>query len=127
MPAETHVRGRGGGDTRGVADIVYDVVAEASGRAVAVLSDELTLASLGVTGLVLLDVVEAVGEELGERTVGPDIDDDDLAAVVSLGGLVELISEGVWGAEATRPAQDADRLEAGPTAESRAPQSEGLK
>lgn len=77
--------------------MVYEVVSESSGRRVDTLGDAENLVDLGVTGLVLLDVVETVREELGERTVGLDVDDDDLALAVTLGDLIELITAGLAG------------------------------
>ena len=88
------MRGRGG-DTRDVGQVVYEIVAEATGSAVSDLADGDRLDDLGVTGLVLLDVVETVEEELGERTLGVSIDDDALAAVQTLGELVALVREGL--------------------------------
>jgi phosphopantetheine binding protein len=95
VPAETHVRGRGGGDTRGVAEVVWEVVAEATARPVEALSADDRLSDLGVSDLVLVDVVETVGEELGERTVGLDLDDEALTApgTLTLGELAELVAE----------------------------------
>lgn len=78
--------------------MVYEVVAEATGRPVDSLSDRDALTELGLSGLVLIDAVEVVIEELGERTVGLEIDDDELAAASTLGELVALISDGL-----TRP------------------------
>jgi hypothetical protein len=78
-----------------VADVVYEVVAEVVGRPVAALGADDRLDDLGVTGLVLLDVIETVGEELGERTVGLDLDDDDVAEAVTLGDLIALVTEGL--------------------------------
>ena len=94
MPAETHIRGRGG-DTRSVAEVVFEVVAEVTGRHVADVSEDDALAELGITGLVLLDVVESVEEELGERTVGLDVEDEDLEGARTVGDLVAVISEGL--------------------------------
>ena len=94
MPAETHVV-KGGGDTRGVGEVVYEVVAEVTGRDITALADGDVLEALGVHGLVLIDVVEAVGEELGDRTVGLEVDDDELAGARTLGELVALVSEGL--------------------------------
>ena len=96
MPAETHVQ-RGGGDTRDVAAVVYEVVAEAAGSDIAALSDADTLDALGVSGLVLIDVIETLEEELGERTVGLDVDDADLEAAATLGDLVAVVSAGLHG------------------------------
>jgi acyl carrier protein len=92
VPAETHVQGRGGGDTRKVAEVVYEVVSEVTGTEIGALGDQDELTSLGVTGLVLVDVMDALMEELGERTVGFSVDDEDLASVRTLGELVSLVS-----------------------------------
>ena len=86
---------KGGGDTRGVEEVVYEVVAEVTGRDITALADGDVLETLGVHGLVLIDVVEAVGEELGDRTVGLEVDDDDLSRARTLGELVTLVSEGL--------------------------------
>ena len=94
MPAETHIRGRGG-DTRSVAEVVFEVVAEVTGRHIGEVSEDDALAELGITGLVLLDVVESVEEELGERTVGLDVQDEDLEAAQTVGDLAAVISEGL--------------------------------
>ena len=94
MPAETHVRGRGG-DTRSVAEVVFEVVSEVTGRPLSDLSTDDLLSVLGISGLVLLDVVETVGEELGERTVGLEVDDERLDGISSLGELIDLIGEGL--------------------------------
>ena len=94
MPAETHVRGRGG-DTRSVAEVVFEVVAEVTGRPLSDLSGDDTLADLGISGLVLLDVIETVGEELGERTVGLDVEDDRLDGISTLGELIDVLDEGL--------------------------------
>lgn len=95
MPAETHVRGRGGGDTRSVAEVVLGVVAEVTGCEPAELSTDDPLVERGVTGLVLIDVIEAVEEELGDRTVGIEVDDEELGSAATVGDLVDLIAEGL--------------------------------
>ncbi len=94
MPAETHIRGRGG-DTRSVAEVVFEVLAEVTGRPIADISEDDGLGDLGITGLVLLDVVESVEEELGERTVGLDVEDEELTGARTVGDLCTVISEGL--------------------------------
>ncbi len=91
MPAETHV----GRDQVGPEDVVrcvrfntaevlelHDVDVDLGAR----LVDDLGADELG-----LIDLVDAIEEELGERTVGFAIDDEDLADVATVGDLVEVV------------------------------------
>jgi len=78
-----------------VAEVVFEVVAEVTGRPLSDLSGDDTLADLGISGLVLLDVIETVGEELGERTVGLDVEDDRLDGISTLGELIDVLDEGL--------------------------------
>jgi acyl carrier protein len=92
MPAETHV----GRDRLGPDDIVRCV--RFNTAEVLELDDvEVDLGArlvddLGADELALIDLVEAIEEELGERTVGFAIDDDDLVDVATVGDLVEVVS-----------------------------------
>jgi len=92
MPAETHV----GRDRLGPDDVVTCV--RFNTAEVLELDDvEIDLGArladdLGADELALIDLVEAIEEELGERTVGFAIDDDDLADVTTVGDLVEVVS-----------------------------------
>ena len=78
MPAETHVaRGPIGPDE------VFRVLRERLAEILEIDEDRITLASnftedLGADSLALIELVEALEEELGERTVGFSIDDEDL-------------------------------------------------
>jgi acyl carrier protein len=99
MPAETHVRrGPIGPDEvwRLVRDALVDVTGLDPARAEAVGPDDV-LADLGVDGAVVLAVVAALEDELGERTVGFAFDDDDLADLVTVGDLVESVLGGLGG------------------------------
>ena len=92
MPAETHV----GRDRLGPDDVVRCVrgnVAEVLELPdVDVALDARLVDDLGADELALIDLVEAIEEELGERTVGFAIDDDDLADVTTVGDLVDVVS-----------------------------------
>jgi acyl carrier protein len=78
MPAETHVaRGEIGPEE------VLRVLRERLAEILEIDEDRITPASnftedLGADSLALIELVEALEEELGERTVGFSIDDEDL-------------------------------------------------
>ena len=92
MPAETHSHGRSL-DPDEVRALVLDRVSEVLGGD----PDELALDArlrddLGADDLTLLDLVELLEDELGERTVGFRLDDDDLAELETVGDLVDLVA-----------------------------------
>jgi len=78
MPAETHVaQGPIGPDE------VYRILRERLAEILEIDEDRIKLESsftedLGADSLALIELVEALEEELGERTVGFSIDDEDL-------------------------------------------------
>jgi acyl carrier protein len=78
VPAETHVaRGEMGPDE------VFRLLRERLAEILETDEDRITLDSnftedLGADSLALIELVEALEEELGERTVGFSIDDEDL-------------------------------------------------
>ena len=78
MPAETHVeRGPIGPDE------VFRILRERLAEILEIDEDRITLASsftedLDADSLALIELVEALEEDLGERTVGFSIDDEDL-------------------------------------------------
>jgi acyl carrier protein len=96
MPAETH-RSRGGADR----DDLLALVREAAATLVDADPDDVSastaLADLGIEGLVLLDLVELLEEELGERTIGLSVDDDELADLRTVGDVVDLLAALVQG------------------------------
>jgi acyl carrier protein len=92
MPAETHV----GRDRFGPDDVLrcvrFNVAEVLELPDVEVALDARLVDDLGADELALIDLVEAIEEELGERTVGFAIDDDDLVDVATVGDLVEVVS-----------------------------------
>lgn len=92
MPAETHV-GQDGVRTDDVARRVRDQIRDVLDLDDATrLTDRAELSEdLGADELTRIDLVEAIEAELGERTVGFAIDDDDLADVRTVGDLIEVV------------------------------------
>lgn len=91
MPAETHVE-RGPLDPDDVLALVRDRVAEIAG-----VDDDRIVPSaslvddLGLGSVLLFDVLEAIEEDVGERTVGFVVDDEDLADLRTVGDLVDYV------------------------------------
>jgi acyl carrier protein len=93
MPAETHVeQGPIGPD---------DVLAIVRDRLAEILEiDEATITrasrfreDLDADSLALIELVEALEAELGERTVGFSIDDDDLGDLLTVGDAVDYVMQ----------------------------------
>jgi acyl carrier protein len=91
MPAETHSHhGPVGADE--VARIVCERLAEVLGvDDDAVGLDARLREDLDVDDYALIDLAEAVEAELGERSVGLQFDDDDLADLVTVRDAVECV------------------------------------
>ncbi len=91
MPAETHVeRGEFGPDE--VLAVIRDRLAEI----LEIDEDRITRASsfaddLGADSLALIELVEVVEEDIGERTVGFSFDDEDLAELRTVGDAVDYV------------------------------------
>ncbi len=91
MPAETHSH-RGDLDAATVRALVIEQLAEAFGRdpddlaPTARLRDDLDADDFGV-----LDAFTAIETELGERTVGFTLDDDELAEILTVADAIELV------------------------------------
>ena len=91
MPAETHVN-RGPMDRQAVFELIRDRLAdileiEAKGVTEgASFSDD-----LGADSLALIELVESLEEELGERTVGFRIDDEDLEDLKTVRDAVDYV------------------------------------
>jgi acyl carrier protein len=91
MPAETHSR-RGPLDATEVERLVTERLAEALG----IDDDDLRLDARLVDDLdcddyTLLDLVDAIEADLGEREVGLHVDDDELAELVTVRDAVECV------------------------------------
>src|SRR3954454_17423498 len=91
MPAETHSH-HAPVDRDDVARIVCEELAQILGvDEDAVTLDTRLREDLDVDDYALIDLVEAVEAELGERSIGLHIDDDDLTELVTVGDAVECV------------------------------------
>lgn len=78
MPAETHID-RGPLDRRGVFELIRDQLADILEADPSTITEGSSFTEdLDADSLALIELVEALEEELGERTVGFHIDDEDL-------------------------------------------------
>ncbi|MGH9087972.1 MAG: phosphopantetheine-binding protein [Acidimicrobiales bacterium] len=78
MPAETHID-RGPLDRQGVLELIRDQLADILEADPATITESSSFSEdLDADSLALIELVEALEEELGERTVGFHIDDEDL-------------------------------------------------
>ncbi len=91
MPAETHVN-RGPIEPDEVGRLVRERLAEILGLD----TDEIDLGAtlvgdLGADDMALLDLAEMIEQELGERTVGFSIDDEDLGELETVGDVIDYV------------------------------------
>lgn len=91
MPAETHVN-RGPIEPDEVVQLVCGRLAEILGLD----ADEIDLGAtlvgdLGADDMALLDLAEMIEQELGERTVGFSIDDEDLGELETVGDVIDYV------------------------------------
>lgn len=78
MPAETHID-KGPLDRNGVFELIREQLADILERDPSSIAEGSSFAEdLDADSLALIELVEALEEELGERTVGFRIDDEDL-------------------------------------------------
>ncbi len=78
MPAETHID-RGPLDRAAVFELIRDQLADIlESDPAAITEGSSFVEDLDADSLALIELVEALEEELGERTVGFRIDDEDL-------------------------------------------------
>ena len=91
MPAETHVeRGPLGPDD--VLALISERLAEILDIDEARVTREARFAEdLEADSLALIELVEALEEELGERTVGFTVEDEDLADLMTVGDAVDYV------------------------------------
>src|SRR5437660_12254784 len=91
MPAETHAH-HAPVDRDDVARIVCEELAQILGvDEDAVTLDTRLREDLDVDDYALIDLVEAVEAELGERSIGLHIDDDDLVEMRTVGDAVDAV------------------------------------
>ena len=91
MPAETHVA-HGPLDPSGVLTLIRERLAEILEIDEARITRGARFAEdLDADSLALIELVEALEEELGERTVGFSIDDEDLADLITVGDAVDYV------------------------------------
>ena len=91
MPAETHVERSPIGP-----DDVFRIIRERLAEILEIEEDRITMdsdfaADLDADSLALIELVEALEQELGERTVGFSIDDEDLVDLVTVGDAVDYV------------------------------------
>jgi acyl carrier protein len=91
MPAETHVeRGPMGPDD--VLALIRERLAEILEIDESLITREASFADdLGADSLALIELVEALEEDIGERTVGFTFDDEDLAELRTVGDAVDYV------------------------------------
>ena len=91
MPAETHVE-NSPLDRNGVFEIVRDRLSDILERDPDTISEGQSFADdLGADSLALIELVEALEEELGERTVGFRIEDEDLEDLKTVRDAVDYV------------------------------------
>lgn len=89
MPAETHTQ-RIPLDRAAVARLIVDQIADLVPGAPE--PDEATrFADLGADSLALMTLVETIEDELGERSVGFHLDDEDLSDLETVGDAVDYV------------------------------------
>jgi acyl carrier protein len=93
MPAETHVEG-GPIDRGQVFDLIRDRLADILEIEPTSIAESSSFTDdLDADSLALIELVEALEEELGERTVGFHIDDEDLEDLKTVRDAVDYVVE----------------------------------
>jgi acyl carrier protein len=91
MPAETHVE-RGPLDRQQVFELIRDRLADILEIDASTISEGASFTDdLSADSLALIELVEALEEELGERTVGFRIDDEDLEDLKTVRDAVDYV------------------------------------
>jgi acyl carrier protein len=91
MPAETHVE-RGDLDRQQVFELIRDRLADILEIDPATITEGASFADdLSADSLALIELVEALEEELAERTVGFRIDDEDLEDLKTVRDAVDYV------------------------------------
>lgn len=91
MPAETHVEG-GPLDRQQVFELIRDRLADILEIEPSTISEGASFSDdLGADSLALIELVESLEEELGERTVGFRIEDEDLEDLKTVRDAVDYV------------------------------------
>ena len=91
MPAETHVE-RGPMDRQAVFELIRERLADILEIEPTAITESASFADdLDADSLALIELVEALEEELGERTVGFRIDDEDLEDLKTVRDAVDYV------------------------------------
>lgn len=91
MPAETHVEG-GPLDRQQVFELIRDRLADILEIEPAAIGEGASFSDdLGADSLALIELVESLEEELGERTVGFRIEDEDLEDLKTVRDAVDYV------------------------------------
>ena len=97
MPAETHVE-QGPLDRQGVFELVRDRLADILEVDPSTINEGDSFADdLDADSLALIELVEALEEDLGERSVGFRIEDEDLVDLKTVRDAVDYVYERVKG------------------------------
>ena len=98
MPAETHVE-QGPMDRQAVFELIRDRLADILEIEPAQITESAAFADdLDADSLALIELVEALEEELGERSVGFRIDDEDLEDLKTVRDAVDYVLAKLGGA-----------------------------
>ncbi len=98
MPAETHVE-NGPLDRQQVLDLIRDLLADILEIEPSTISESASFAEdLDADSLALIELVEGLEEELGERSVGFRIDDEDLEELRTVRDSVDYVFAKLGGA-----------------------------
>jgi acyl carrier protein len=91
MPAETHVEGTPP-DRQSVRDVVRGALGDSLDIDPSTITEGASFGDdLGADSLALIELVEALEEEFGERTVGFRIDDEDLEDLKTVRDAVDYV------------------------------------
>lgn len=98
MPAETHVE-KGPLDRQHILDLIRDLLADILEIEPSTIAESSSFAEdLNADSLALIELVEGLEEELGERSVGFRIEDEDLEDLRTVRDAVDYVHAKLGGA-----------------------------
>jgi acyl carrier protein len=91
VPAETHTQ-RVPLDRAAVSSLLREQIGDVLGVESSAIDDSSTFVDdLGADSLALMTLVESIEDELGERSVGFHLDDEDLSDLETVGDVVDYV------------------------------------